>query len=261
MTQDFNQAYVSPVLKEYFEKPFLDLYSLTNYHDIYAPAIFFGLYLMDDVNYMTNHKGPKIIIWGGNDMNQNVFHHVANLQKSQKIYTWYPSGDIATMIESYGIKLKRFNLLLKDYSPYTLTSLGENIYVYKGVNGNRSEYFKWDEIVEPLIEVFGQDRVIYTNNLPTTELIENIYKKCFVFVKPNPKGGCTTMWELGHMGIRTLGRGMEETQFFKNYTSVNNLIELIVEESKNMGKIQKEVAKATKSSFIGPEWLCLNFWE
>ena len=68
------------------------------------------------------------------------------------------------------------------------------------------------------------------------------------------------MWELGHMGIRTLGKGMKETQFFKNYTSINNLIELIVEESKNMGKIQKEVAKTTKSSFIGHEWLSLNFW-
>lgn len=260
MSQNFHQAYVSPVLKEYFEKSFLELYSLTNYQDVYAPAIFFGLYQIDDVNYMTNHKGPKILIWGGNDMNQGIFQHVANLQKTQDIYTWYPPGDIATMIESYGIKLKKLNIALKDYSLYTPTPLGENIYVYKGVNGDRSEYFKWDETVKPLIKVFGKDRIIYTNNTPTKKLIENIYKDCFVFVKPNPKGGCTTMWELGHMGIRTLGKGMKETQFFKNYTSINNLIELIVEESKNMGKIQKEVAKTTKSSFIGHEWLSLNFW-
>lgn len=261
MIQDFKQAYISPVLKEYFGEDFLTKYSLDWYNDIFSPSIFFGLYLKEDISYMAEHKGPKIIIWGGNDMNPEIFRYVADLQKTQPIYTWYPEGDISNMIESYGIQLKRINVALKDYSLYTPTPLGENIYVYKGILGNRSDYFQWEETITPLIEVFGQDRIIYTDNVSSLELIETMYKNCFVYVKPNPKGGCTTMWELGHMGRKTLGVGMKESKFFTNYSSINNLIELIVEESKNIGKFQSKVAQATKNSFIGHEWLTLNFWD
>lgn len=261
MTLDFNQAYVSDVLKDTFKSEFMSRWNFQEYLDFNLPAVFLGLYTSEDILRMTNHKGPKIIIWGGNDMNPETFKHVAHLQKSQQVYTWYLEGDISNEIKSYDIQLKNFSLQLKDYSLYTPTPLGENIYVYKGIHGNRPEYFQWEKIIIPLIEVFGQDRIIYTNHVSPLELIENVYKDCFVYIKPNPKGGCTTMWELGHMGRKTLGVGLKETKFFKNYSNINHLIELIVEESKNIGKLQSEVGEATKNSFIGNEWLTLDFWK
>jgi hypothetical protein len=38
------------------------------------------------------------------------------------------------------------------------------------------------------------------------------------------------------------------------------LIELIVEESKYIGKFREDVALNTKNIFTGKEWLTLDFW-
>ena len=175
-------------------------------------------------------------------------------------YTWHIGGVPSDILNSYDIKHKKIVIPLKDYSNFKPTILGENIYVYKGVHGNRPDYFKWDEIINPLIEVFGKERVVFTNHLPIENLVKNIYEDCFIYIKPNPRGGNTTMWELGHMGRRTLGFGLEETGYYKNYTDINNLIDLVVGESKYIGQMREDVVTSTKNIFVGDEWLTLKFW-
>jgi hypothetical protein len=262
MIQDFKQCWVSQHGVQFFEDAFKLTWNLDLYHDNTAPAVFFGMYHPDDVIKMANHKGPKIIIWGGNDMQPAQLHYVSNLQKTQEIYSWAYPGEFSDVLTRYNIKHKQLYVALKDYSRYTPSMLGENIYVYKGIHGNRHDHYKWHEVVPPLIEVFGKDRITFTNHLSMDALIENIYKKCFVYIKPNPKGGCTTMFELGHMGIRTLGNNHKNLDCFSDYQNdIYKLIELIVEESKYIGKIRNDISESTTNIFAEGEWLTLNFWD
>ncbi len=262
MIQDFNQCWVSQHGIQFFEEGFKSTWDLGSYSDENAPAVFFGMYHQDDVVKMTNHKGPKIIIWGGNDMQHPQLQYVSNLQKTQKIYSWAYPGEFSDVLTKYDIEHKQLYVALKDYSNFSPITLGENIYVYKGYSGNRSSHYKFDEVVNPLIEVFGSDRITFTNDLPIEELIENVYKKCFVYVKPNPKGGCTTMFELGHMGMRTLGNNHKNLDCFSDYQNdIHKLIGLIMEESKYIGKKREDIVSATKGEFTGKEWLTLEFWK
>ena len=258
--QDFKQVWVSKHGVEFFEENFKKTWNLSSYLDETQPTVFFGMYHQDDVVKMASHKGPKIVIWGGNDMQPPQLNYVASLQKQQEIYTWAYPGGFSEVLSLYGIKHKKLYVPLKDYSSFKPILLGENIYVYKGLLGNRPDHYKWNQVVTPLIEVFGRDRIIFADNLPINDLVENVYKKCFTYIKPNPKGGCTTMFELGHMGIRTLGKDHKNLNFFSEYNNIHHLIDLIMEESKYIGKERGDIAKSTQNIFIGREWLTLDFW-
>jgi hypothetical protein len=261
LIKDFNQIWVSKHGVEFFEDGVKLRWGLDEYHDETKPAVFFGMYHNDDLQKMMNHSGPKIVIWGGNDMQSKQLNFVSELQKTQKIWTWAYPGEFSNILSSYNIDHKKLYIALKDYSNFKPIKLGENIYVYKGVHGNRPGHYKWNEIVNPLIDTFGSDRVIYANHLPMGDLIQNVYKNCFAYVKPNPKGGCTTMWELGHMGIKTIGKSHERLGMFREYSDLDNLISLILEESNFIGTIRTDVSDATKQIFTGEEWLTLDFWE
>lgn len=262
MIQDFNQAWVSQHGVEFFEDGFRKVWNLGPYLDITSPTVFFGVYHKNDLEKIKNHKGPKIIIWGGNDMQPYQLQEFSKLQNQQpQTYTWAYPGEFSNILTSYNITHKPLHIAIKDYSQFKPIPLGENIYVYKGVHGNRPDHYKWDEIVKPLIKVFGEDRITFTNHLPIDELIDKVYKNCFVYVKPNPKGGCTTMWELGHMGIKTIGKSHPNIDIFTEYNDIHHLIDLIVEESKYIGKIRKDISTITKNIFTGTEWLTLKFWD
>tara|TARA_B100001094_G_C18196268_1_gene811350 strand:+ start:15765 stop:16547 length:783 start_codon:yes stop_codon:yes gene_type:complete len=257
--KDFNQVYISSCVG-HFGKKYKEKWDLKDYNDPFSPAVFFGLYLQDDIQTMINHKGPKIITWGGHDMHPPQLNLIKQLLNHEEIYNWAYPGAFSDMLTSHDIPHKKIYIPFKSYSNYNPTPLGENIYVYKGIHGNRPDHYKWDDVIKPLQHVFGKDRIIFTNHLPMEELIEKYYKDCFVYIKPKSKGGCTTMFELAHMGIRTLGKGMENLDLFTKYKDLDHLLELIMEESKFIGKIRNNISKSTKEIFTGDEWLNLNFW-
>jgi len=261
MIRDFNQVYVSNVLEQYFGPNFRSRWELGYYSDVNAPSVFLGLYEQSDLERLINHKGQKILIWGGGDMEPPKLRSISDLQKQNRINIWAYPGEFSDLLTSYDIKHKSLHIPLKDYSKFKPITLGENIYVYKGIHGNRPDYFRWNETVDPLIQVFGKDRIIFADHLSMDELTEKVYKNCFVYVKPNPKGGCTTMFELGHMGIRTLGKRHKNLDIFTQYETVEHLIDLIVQESKYIGKVREDVSESVKKSFTGEEWLTLDFWE
>ena len=258
--KDFNQVYISRAVGHFGEN-YRKKWELQNYNNINSPSIFFGLYFQEDIQTMINHKGPKVITWGGNDMHPQQLNTVKQLLNKQEIYNWAYPGEFSNVLTSYDIPHKKLYIPFKSYSDFTPTPLGENIYVYKGIYGDRPDHYKWNDIIKPLQQVFGEDRVIFSNHLPIEELIEKYYKNCFVYIKPNSKGGCTTMFELAHMGIRTLGKGNEDLDLFTEYKNLDHLLELIMEESKYIGKTRNDISKSTKEIFTGDEWLNLNFWK
>lgn len=58
------QAYVSPSVADF---PFLKCLGLEPYHDVEAPAVFYGCYTMLDLMKVMNHRGLKVIRWCGQD--------------------------------------------------------------------------------------------------------------------------------------------------------------------------------------------------
>ena len=68
------------------------------------------------------------------------------------------------------------------------------------------------------------------------------------------------MHELAHMGRRTIGQGHVGIDYFTEYSDIQNLLDLIMEESKHIGKVREDVADSVKDLFVNEEWLSLKFW-
>lgn len=255
------QAYVSPTLETTFGENFRNLWSLTKYSDPTQPSIFFGLYTEADLAALESHKSLSIVVWGGGDMRPDSLRRVFTLVKSGKAFTLAYPGEFSKILTAYSISHKQIYVPVKDYSEFELKPLGDKIYVYRGVKGTRSDYFKWNEVIVPLMKRIGEEHFIYTDNIDVSELVSEYYSKCFVYVKPTPRGGCTAMFELGHMGRRTIGIGHTGLPNFTEYGSLSQLVRLVKTESKKIGMTQPEIREATQSVFTGKEWLDLDFWK
>ena len=177
-------------------------------------------------------------------------------------YKWGNTGECkyATKDECEKANPKNYKQM-KEYP----TPLGKNIYVYVGQpNNQRFEYFKFDEIIIPLIDHFGYDRVMWVKGGETLNfqsLVNNYYNKSFVFIKPNERGGSTTMWELAHMGRKTISRNQGDAPNVLNYKNLDHMIDLIYEESEKIGTLQLDVYKNVKNIFQkSNEWLYLKYW-
>jgi hypothetical protein len=259
----FEQIYVSGTLKDFFSMGIKNKWNLKDYQDVNSPAIFFGLYSDKDRSVLANHKNKSLVIWGGKDMSyEKSLTLVKSLVDKKISATWVYPGFFSKILDNYNIKHKKIYIPIKDYNPFQPEVLGDKIYCYKGVLGNRGDYFKWNEIIKPLIDRYGLEKIIFTENKNIETLKNDFYKKSFVYIKPNERGGCTTMFELAHMGRKTIGIGHEESGFFSNYSSINDLFEKIDNESKKIGTIDENVCSSVKNMFINNnDWLNFEFYE
>lgn len=257
MTQDFRQLYSS---MRFFRQNFMTKWNLVDYYDINAPTVFFGIYEPIDYITISNHKGPRIIAWGGGDMTPRQLEFIQDEMKKDNTFTFAPPGQHSKKLSEYNITHKVCYIPNKNYSNLPLTTLGENIYVYKGIHGDRLDHYKFKETVVPLMDVFGEDRIIYTNHKSFDDLVKTQYQDCFVYIKPNEMAGCTTMYELAHMGRKTLGPGDNYLSFLRNYRDIHQLIDLIKEESEYIGKVRPNVRDSIEQIFLDNSWLNLKFW-
>lgn len=257
--KDFTQVYFSDAIK-FFKEDFISKWKLEEYTNPDKPAIFLGLYNPTDHQVVKNHKSYGIVSLTGSDMIPKNLNFVQNVVDNKRIFCYQAPGFPSNILKKYSIPHKSLFIAMKDYSTYSLCPLGKNIYVYKGLHGNSANYYKFNSIISPLIEVFGKDRIIYTEFKSPQELIENYYKNCFVYVKPNDLGGATSMFELAHMGRKTLGGGFPSLDYLVNYKDIYHLIDLIQEEAKYIGTTRKEVSTQVKNTFTGDEWLNLSYW-
>ena len=249
----------------HFEKNFQEKWGLRKYDNPNEPAVFFGMYDQNDVNLFVNHNSTRIMVFGGNDMHPPQLQIVKHFVDSGHCFISNPEGEFSDTLTEFGIPHKQFYLAVKDYSLLQPTSKGENIYVYVGQPDNiRVDYFKYREVIQPLIDTFGSDRVIRvteSNALSESELKSKYYDDCFCYIKPNPRGGNTSMWDLGHMGIKTFGKGLPHLPNFEEFTSHEHLVNMIVKEADTMGTTDYDIAKQTAELFIDSRWLDLDWWK
>ena len=263
MARDFFQTYISPALVD-FTDGWINKWNFTQYTDVNAPCVFFGMYNQQDADVFMSHKGPRIMIFGGNDMHEPQLNILKQSITDGKTFSFQPPGEFSDTLTKFEIPHKQAYLAVKDYNDLKPTPLGENIYIYLGRPDNRRyEYFKYEEVVRPLVQVFGEDRVHWvteSTTLPFNKLVSKYYQNSFCYVKPNSRGGATAMHELAHMGRRTIGKGHTGIDYFTEYSDLQNLLDLIMEESKYIGRVREDVADSVKDLFVGEEWLSLKYW-
>ena len=258
MEQQIFQCYASEPMEEHFASGLRKRWNLTPYHDTNAPTVMFGWYdHKNDEQFLKNHKGPLVMVWGGADMNSQRANFIQNRPESYQFgYGWQ-----SNLFNSWGVKHKIFTLPLKDYSPFTPTPLGNKIYVYKGWKVDRGGYFKWDKLIKPLINEWGEENFIFGMGHDINYVHENYYKKCFVFIKPNERGGSTSMWELGHMGRKTIAQNQGGAPNVLEFRDINHIAELVNGEAKKIGTVQYQLNIDINSHFMNDiRWLNLNWW-
>ena len=255
--RDFNRAVVSNGVWPFREGIF-KRWSFEKYSDVNKPSVFFGVYGQEDIDRINRHRGEKIIVFMGNDIN-----HYGHLWKDDPKAFHVSYGPYRKNLESKGVKVFNHVTPFKSYSRYKPNKLGDCIYVYKGFISSRPKHYGWQSIVEPLIKEFGR-RVICTARQSEEDLKNNFYSKCFAYVKPNPTGGSTTMWEMAHMGRRTFTQGHSDLGFgfTEDYTDVNDLIEKLKKEESKIGTIPLEVCySAIEALDDTDDWLKRSYYE
>lgn len=250
------QVYFADTL-DFFKEDFLRRWELKEYNNPNEPSLFVGLYNNEDVNTFTNHKSYKVLYFAGNDLQHPQLKIASQTPNTSCI--GYGADWLYKSLDEYNIPYTKLRILLKNFSDFTPTPLGENIYVYKGLNGNRPDHYKWKEIVQPLQQVFGEDRIIFSQNIPLSELKEKYYNDCFIYIRPNPIGGGTSMFELGHMGRKTITNQHSNFSTCLQYKNIDEMLSLIMKESNKIGTLQPQVAEELKLMFDhSGEWLNLK---
>lgn len=258
MDDNFKQVYVSSNLI-YFKEFFKKKWGLVDYHNINEPAIFFGLYNKQEMQRFRKHKGLKMVIWGGADQSIPKFKEVKDTSNFVGSPAYRPP--LVKSFKEIEYPYREIVLPFKDYSSLKATPLGEKIYVYRGIGGNRGDYYKWDEYITPLMKYFGADRFVYSQNQKIDYIVDNLYSKSFIYIKPNEKGGSTTMWELAHMGRKTVSKNQGNIPNVLNFNDMESIIKIIKNEEKKIGTIQLEVVEQTKNCMVNDkDWLNVKFW-
>ena len=122
------------------------------------------------------------------------------------------------------------------------------------------------------------------------DLIDQVYRNAFVFIKPNELGGNSAMWELAHMGRRTIGSGMYEapnlldarlkygrhgwkglfrtrkgdanypTKGVVGYEDLDAVVRLIEKEAEHIGRVNEKLIEETRGLFRTIPWKRMDFW-
>ena len=91
MSKDFKQSYISPALVD-FTNGWFNKWGFDKYTDPEAPCVFFGMYNQQDANVFMAHKGPRIMIFGGNDMHEPQLNILKQNINDGKTFSFQPPG-------------------------------------------------------------------------------------------------------------------------------------------------------------------------
>ena len=244
-----NQTRFSRGVK-FFEEGFCKRWDLSIYKNKNAPCFFAGVYNMDDVKAINNHKGFKVV-WSPGRVRPKLF---PLLNPDNLVVLKYSDSIDHSLIKGkYKIKQARFEI--KDYSLFKSNLLGDCIYCYLGTE--KAKYSYGFEEVEKLRKLTKFKMLIGMLGRTIEQLKIDLYDKSFVYFKPALVGGTTTSNELALMGRETVGNTKGE--FYLPYDSIEQACEIIEDQAKNIGKVMGSVLN--KNYFdTGKEWKQVKFW-
>lgn len=248
MMQKIEQVRVSHGVR-FFKQGLMERWNLKDYHDINKPCYFCGIYNQEDIDAIKNHRGFKLVHFVNAHGNKfiNNFVNLDNLVVRYHPYLKAPNSII--------VKEAKFEL--KDYSMFKPNILGNKIYCY--INSDKRKHIYGYEKAIQIQKRIKWEIIFGKLGHSIEDLKKNYYDKCFVNLNLNKTGagGLTSATELGRMGRKTIINSKFNSEHLINYNNDEYIIELIEEESKKIGTLQREINHHT----TGEEWLNVDFWK
>ena len=247
MSIRITQCNVAPTVT-FFKKGIMDRYNFSEYTDINEPTFFFGVQYAENIQLINNHKGLKFVypISPGDET-------CVYALDTKNLFLF----DGPFIDKNVNAIRKKVEIEFKDYSMFTPNPLGDKIYSYMR-DVSEFGYGILNEIQRKInFEIMYGGMGVHTKTfLPIHELKEKYYDKTFLNINLSGKVGFTTVRELGLMGRKTIMNSSYNFPSEINYTSIDNIIELINQESKKIGTIQPSM----NPHVTNDDWLYLDFW-
>lgn len=197
-----------------------------NYNKL-EPCYFFGLYNEIDFQKLISHKGDKHLIFGGSDLDNNMYHTkilIPNLKKfmlHNKVNIYYISDNLFERGLKLGLdgSLIYLDLIKNNWDLLRPTNLNEiknrrNIYCYCGYN-KIGKLYNYDLLKQIEIKL-PEYNFIYSHTLNKSfKEMPEIYQKCALGIRLTKKdGNANTVIEMGKLGIPIIFNG-------NNYNAIN----------------------------------------
>lgn len=235
------------------EKYNLKYVNYSSDYDINVPCLFVGNYRQRDEDKILNHKGFKVLLWGGTDITKEG--RIDNL-KGKSIFHIAQSRWQADVLNEAGVKYVYLPMFFGNIDYWKPEILGNKIYVY----GHGEKY--GIPMIKRIMELVPFEFILtnYRSHYDEAQLYD-LYKKCFVGLRLTKFDGTAhSVQEMGLMGRRTIWNG--KTPSAISWENIDNIIKTINEESKKIGTLQFQIAKDTYDFLnIGIDWLNVNFYK
>lgn len=231
---------------KHFESGFAQRWGLSGYEDINAPCFFAGVYTDEDVKAINDHRG-FVVVW-------NTSHERPCFNQIRT--------DIIVM-EGVGVpfsnlryKKKKVTIQIKDFSMFEPCPLGSKIYCYiRNLGDGAKRFFNFD-MVEKASQLSGFEVIYGIRGHAMDYVKREFYDNCFLGINLNKFAGLTTATELAYMGRKTIS--LAQTPFCIAYKSVEDIAQIIINESKKIGTIQDPVIGDFFTA--DKEWKNIEFW-
>jgi len=244
----------------YFGKHARQRYGLVEYKSIREPTIFYGCYREADFDRIRKHRGPKYLVWGGGDV---IKHGAINkVQRTPGVVHIAQSNFIQKALDKAKIKniYVPFSPTIKFDGQFKPVPKGRGIYIYTSAispeyYGGHFYYRITKQFPRIPFYITSSQKSITSatkKGLPTRHIkcyghntIHEVYQKCFVGLRLVKHDGISaTVQEMGLMGIKTIHNGC--TPSSANYKTYDNVVRIIEQEYKTIGKVDKELSDKVK---------------
>jgi hypothetical protein len=245
---------------------FMKRYSLSSYKDKNSPAVFYSLWGMRNLSL---HKSLAVIVWRGTDITKISKVKIKKIKRMKNIYHVAISSYIAKDLDNLGIPYKFIPIVGADVKDFKPISLGKEIYAYVPNLNHSQVKNKYRERYNYKLIKKIRNKCGFKINITTGEReysrrkIRELYARCFCGFRFTKHDGLPNqVVEMGLMGRKSFYNGDIPGSIRWNENNVNEIIDNIKKESKNIGKNNYEFANQIKKFIdIDDDWLNIKYWK
>ena len=236
----------------HFRKDFCDLWGVVPFNNPNDPCVFFGVFDQNDINAIRNHKGFKLVWFVNARGNQyiNELQGIDNLVVKSNPYLTVPNG----------MKQKDASIMIKDYSMFVPTPMGDMVYCYIGTRQRegRMQLKRLKSIEEGVKYEFIYGYLGH----PIKYVRDNYYDKCFININLTEGGGRTTVREMAAMGRKTVMNTKFLHPAIIPFTDDEHIKYIINQEAAKIGTLPPPITgdDDSKMEAAGDEWLDVEYW-
>ena len=244
-------------------RSFLDFYSLEDYNDINAPAVFYGLDHNQDIKRFINHRGFKIYIPTGLGEVRGYIQNILNSVKGLNVLVYDEMWEY--LIKSNGIKnYRKVRFAWQDHRKCKSTPLGDKIYIHFSMPNEEVEKKHFQKNL--FVELFGDDLIYPQEWIQYNDLIENYFNRSFIHIitSPLPVRAETTGQAMGLMGRKTLCSWPNLNPSYELFSvwDSDRLIKRVNMERQKIGTTQSELVNQVSNFFdFSDDWLYEDYWK